>query len=138
MTIQWTKRHFQETITQPLAQADKGSAFFENNIVPLLLGLSGAVFLAVVGILFIFIHPSEVLTVLHYNVYFGVDLLGAWWQVYILPGVAWVFVALNTVLAYYLYTKNQERIAAYLFLLGSLMLMSGVVLGCIAIAYINY
>lgn len=138
MTIRWSGHHFQETIAQPLVQADSGRTFFENNIVRLLLGLFGVLFLVVAGILIFFIRPSEVLTVLHYNVYFGVDLLGAWWQVYILPGVALVFVALNTVLAYYLYTKKQERIAAYLFLLGSLMLMSGVVLGCIAIAYINY
>lgn len=136
--ILWTGRQFQEMIDKPLPQAEEGRSFLENNVIRLLLGLSGFVLLVLAGILIFFFRPSEVLTVLHYNVYFGVDLLGAWWQMYILPGVALVFVFVNMWLSYHFYERRRERIIAYLLLLGVLMLLSGVTIGCIAMAYINY
>lgn len=138
MTLDWPIRQFQETIGQPLSQSDEGKPFFRNNIIRLLLIGIGLMVVAIFGVLPFFLHPSEVLTVLHYNVYFGVDLLGTWWQAYILPGIALCFVGINIWLAYYFYARQQERIAAYLFLLGSLMLLAGVAIGCVAIIYINY
>lgn len=138
MIFNWPVKRFQETIDQPLLEADEGRSFFQNNIVRLLLLCIGLAIGALFGTLPFFLHPSEVLTVLHYNVYFGVDLLGSWWQAYILPGVALCFVGINIWLAFYFYARQQERIAAYLFLLGTLMLLAGVAIGCFAIVYINY
>lgn len=138
MTIDWPVKQFQETIEQPLVQSGEGRLFFQNNIVRLLLIGIFLLCIIIFGALAFFVRPSEVLTVLHYNVYFGVDLIGAWWQVYILPGIAFCFVGMNIWLASYFYTRQQERIAAYLFLLGSLMLLAGVAIGCVAVIYINY
>lgn len=123
---------------EPLLETGSGISFFRNNIVRLFLGLIAFLSLLVVGVLFFFFRPSDVLTVLHYNVYFGVDLLGSWWQIFMLPGVAIVFIIMDIWFAYRLYTGKRERIAAYLLLLGALMLLSSVLVGCVALAYINY
>lgn len=138
MTLDFSRHRFKEVLEKPLLRADEGRTFLGNNIVRLLLLLMGGMFLCIGGILVFFVRPSEVLTVLHYNVYFGVDLLGAWWQVFILPSMTFLFVLGNIMLAWHFYAKKQERIIAYILLLGSLMLLSGTALGSAAVAYINY
>lgn len=35
------------------------------------------------------------LTVLHYNIYSGIDVLGEWYWIYILPGIVLLFSGLN-------------------------------------------
>lgn len=134
----WLRGQFRTEATESLSQVEKGKLFFENSIVRSLLLMQTVLVVAIVGFFAFLLRPTEALTVLHYNVYFGVDLLGAWWQTFILPGIALIFVGMNLALAYRFYTKQHERIAAYLILLGSAMLLSGVALGCIAIGYINY
>lgn len=121
-----------------LREIGKGIPFFGNSIVRSLLLIQVVLAVALVVFLALFLRPSDALTVLHYNVYFGVDLLGAWWQLSILPGVALLFVFMNLMLSYRFYAIQHERIAAYLLLLGSVMLISGVFLGCISAVYINY
>ncbi len=121
-----------------LSRAGQGKTFLQNGIVRSLLLISFGLTLLSVGFLVFLIRPSDALSVLHYNVYFGVDLLGAWWQTFLLPGVALIFALCNTILAERLYTVQRERIAAYLLLLGSAMLLAGSLLGCIAVGYINY
>ena len=123
---------------KPFQEIGKGSTFFKNSIVRSLLLMQGILSGGLVSFFAFFLRPSDALTVLHYNVYFGVDLLGAWWQPSILPGVALSFVLMNLMLAYRFYAIQRERIAAYLLLLGSTMLLAGVFLGCILVVYINY
>lgn len=123
---------------QPLSKVGEGKTFFENSIVRSLLLMQVLLLMSLAGFFAFFLRPSDSLTVLHYNVYFGVDLLGSWWQPVILPGVACIFVFSNLMLSYRFYTRRHERIAAYLLLLGSLMLLSGIGLGCVSVFYINY
>ncbi|MBP6889355.1 MAG: hypothetical protein KBC83_02795 [Candidatus Moranbacteria bacterium] len=134
----WLRGQLQIEVEEPLLRIGKGKTFFENSIVRSLLLMQTISFVALVGLFSFFLRPSKSLTVLHYNVYFGVDLLGAWWQTLILPGVSFVFVLVNLVLAYRFYTTQHERIAAYLLLLGSVMLLFSVALGCLSVVYINY
>lgn len=123
---------------ESLSRIGEGKSFFENGIVRSLLLMQSILSISLIVAFAFFLRPSDSLTVLHYNVYFGVDLLGSWWQPIIFPGVAFVFVFTNLLLSYRFYTRQRERIAAYLLLLGSLMLLSGIWLGCISIFYINY
>ena len=123
---------------ESLSKIGEGKTFFENSIVRSLLLLQSVLLVSLSGLFVFFLRPSDSLTVLHYNVYFGVDLLGSWWQPVILPGVVLVFVLVNLLLSYRFYARRQERIAAYLLLLGSVMLLSGIGLGCISVFYINY
>src|SRR5665647_2127684 len=60
--------------------------------------IAGLLFLLhaiIVGALAIFFRPSDNHVILRYNVYFGIDLLGAWWQVYLLPVLSLAFLLAN-------------------------------------------
>lgn len=120
-----------------VAEVEKGVSFFSNTIVRILMG--GALFagIASLGVVMYFIRPSGTLRILHYNVYFGVDLLGAWWQTYIFPLFSLLFFMVHLVLARYFY-KRSERIAAYLLLLASVLIGFGVLITSASIAFINY
>lgn len=54
---------------------------------------------------------------LHYNIYFGIDLLGFWYQIYLLPGLGLLFFLINFVLAGLFYSK--EKIISYFLIGGS-------------------
>jgi hypothetical protein len=111
--------------------------FFHNAIVQWL-SIGIIVFnLASWVILTIFIRPIDLPIIIHYNVYFGVDIIGSWWQVYFLPFIGGVFFIINFSLAHLFYEK-KERIASYLFLLASLIIQLGIVIASTGIARVNY
>lgn len=109
-----------------------GNAFIKNFLL-------GALFLLLVGwgMLIYFIRPRETPLILHYNVYFGVDLLGTWWQAYVLQGVASLLFLLHTALGYSFY-KKKDRFAAYILLLATNFILFGVAVVSASIAFINY
>lgn len=129
---------FQQGWERPLAQSDGGVSFWNNLLVRILFGATVfAIFLSL-GVLGYFIQPSDaVLMVLHYNVYFGVDLLGLWWQAYILPFLGGVFLLGHLFLARRFYAR-AERIACYLMLFSSGMLSFGILVATVSVALINY
>jgi hypothetical protein len=58
--------------------------------------------------------------ILHYNLFFGVDLVGEYDKVFIMPGIALAFLVLNTFLGNFFY--KIERIASYLLTFNVLIL----------------
>jgi len=112
--------------------------FFKNSIVRWLLTGTLLLNLANWTLLAIFIHPVDFSIILHYNVYFGVDLIGDWRQTYLLPCMGLVFWAINLFLAYRFYNKQKERIASYILLLASLMIQIGLIIASVGIVMINY
>lgn len=121
----------------PLAQSDQGVGFWDNILVRTLLLASLLALFGNVGLLAYFIRPSETPMILHYNVYFGVDLLGIWWQVYMLPFLGTLFFLGHFLLARRFYARS-ERIACYLMLLSAGMLAFGLLVASVSIAFINY
>ncbi len=43
---------------------------------------------------------------LHYNIHYGVDWTGAWWQIFLLPAMSIVFFILNVGIAVYFVRRN--------------------------------
>ncbi len=127
------KSSWEKTITQ----SGNGVSFLENGIVRTLLTAALTPTVIGLGLLAYFIHPSETPIVLHYNVYFGVDLLGIWWQVYALPFLGILFFVGHYVLARRFYL-GAERIACYLMLLSAGMLSLGVLIASVGVVFINY
>ena len=120
-----------------LGQTDTGVSFGKNILVRM---LSFGALLALVGslgCLLYFIRPGGSSIILHYNVYFGVDLIGVWWQAYALPTLGVIFFLGHLFLARRFYLKS-ERIAAYLMLLSAGMLSFGLLIASVSIAFINY
>jgi len=116
---------------------ESGEEFIHNTIVKSLLILGILPTFVSLAVLMYFIRPIQGLLVLHYNVYFGVDLLGVWWQAYIFPFFGILFFVGHFFLAKRFYIRS-ERIAAYLLLLGSGMISFGILIASMSIALINY
>ena len=111
--------------------------FFQSQITRWLLGLSLAANLINWIILKIFVQPVDFPIILHYNVYFGVDILGDWKQVFTLPFLGIVLLVINVLLALFFY-DNKERIASYILLLAMFMIQLNLLVASVSITVINY
>lgn len=120
-----------------IQQSERGISFFKNTIVRILIGVNVVFILASFAVLGFVVRPTSGLFVLHYNVYFGVEIQGLWWQVFIVPIASVLFLCGHLLLARHFYGVN-ERIAAYLALLGSCLIGIGVLIVSGGIAFINY
>lgn len=111
--------------------------FFRNAIVQWFLIATLFLIAANWVVLAVFVRPVDYPIILHYNVYFGVDLIGSWWQVYLLPLMGTIMFFINTILAYIFY-RQGERIASHLLLLASIIVQAGISIGIGGIVLINY
>jgi len=89
------------------------------------------------GLIAFFIRPVDFLIILHYNVYFGVDVIGPWWQVYSLPLIGLIVMGINTVLGYLFYQK-KERIVAHLLMLATFIAQVGITIAVASLLIMNY
>lgn len=111
--------------------------YFRSQIVVWLLILSLAANLADWISLRLFIKPVDFPIILHYNVYFGVDMLGNWKQVFILPFLGLILFMINSYLSLYFY-HQKERIASHILLMATLMLQLSLIIASISVIIINY
>lgn len=111
--------------------------FFKNSIVHWV--LIAAIFLNLINwvLILVYIRPVDFPIILHYNVYLGVDLIGGWWQAYLLPFIGVIILLGNTLLAFRLFVR-QERIASYILLLASIMIQFSLIVASASIIAINY
>lgn len=132
----WKKRE-QNPLDKLIVSFDLGTPFFKNDIVRILLFIGLFPLLASFIVLGSTIFPISIPLILRYNVYFGVSLLGDWWQVYVFP-VAGIFLYGVHVLLARHYYGLRERIASYLVLLASFFMGSGIMLIAIALGIVNF
>lgn len=111
--------------------------YFKNIIVAWLLVLSLAANLTDWIILKLLIQPVDFPIILHYNVYFGVDLRGNYWQVFGIPLVGLFLFLINGWLSKKAY-QGGERIASYLLLMAMLMIQISLIIYSLSIVLINY
>lgn len=91
---------------------------------------------ALFGVVAFFIRPSDDPFILRYNAFFGVDLLGTWWQAYLVPGISFIFFLGNLLLALVL-AKRHSYLAAVILAYGALLIMLSEVVAMAAIISIN-
>ena len=84
-----------------------------------------------------FIRPVDFLIILHYNVYFGVDLIGSWWQMYLMPLIGLLIALVNAFLGYLFY-QRKERIVAHLLMLATFIVQVGISIAVAGLLLINY
>lgn len=89
------------------------------------------------GLIAFFIRPVDFPIILHYNVYFGVDVIGAWWQVYTLPLIGLMILLVNTILGYLFY-KQKERIVAHLLMMAVVVVQISIIIAVAGLLLINY
>lgn len=73
---------------------------------------------------------------LHYNIYFGIDLFGPWYQIFILPLLGLIFFLINFPISSFVYRK--EKILSYFLVATSSFVQIIFVLAIIFIIFINY
>jgi hypothetical protein len=88
-------------------------------------------------ILRLWVQPVDFSIILHYNVYFGVDLIGDYRQVYVLPMIGVILFLINSTLGLYFY-QQKERIASYVVLIAMLMIQMSLVVASTSVILINY
>lgn len=111
--------------------------YFRSVIVAWLLILSLIANLADWIILKLLIQPVEAPIILHYNVYFGVDLKGNYLQVFGIPLIGLFLFLINSLLSLKAY-QGEERIASYLLLMATLMIQINLIVYSLSIILINY
>jgi hypothetical protein len=111
--------------------------YFRNIIIIWLLILSLAANLADWIILKLLIQPVDFPIILHYNVYFGVDLRGNYLQVFGIPLIGLFLLLTNNFLSRKAY-QGGERIASYLLLTAALMIQINLIVYSLSIILINY
>ncbi|MFZ2193474.1 MAG: hypothetical protein WAV31_04490 [Candidatus Moraniibacteriota bacterium] len=89
-------------------------------------------------VLAFFLRPLDGFEVtLHYNVYFGRDMMGEAKRAYFLPFIGLILFAINVPLSIYFY-KLKERIATYIFLITTLSIQLSLLISVISVIIINY
>ncbi|MFA6322317.1 MAG: hypothetical protein WCX71_02455 [Candidatus Buchananbacteria bacterium] len=73
---------------------------------------------------------------LHYNIYYGIDLYGNWYEILYLPAVGLLFLSINFILALYLYSR--EKILSYFLAAVSFLGLFFLALAAIFITLTNY
>jgi hypothetical protein len=116
---------------------DQGVLFWRNGIVRLVTGVALVLNIGAWGVFLLGVSRSREVVILHYNAYLGVDMVGAYQQLFIVPIIGLLFLGVNISLAHFLY-GSQERIAAYMLLLAGVMLEFGVVVASVSLTLVNY
>ena len=94
------------------------------------------IFIVLFSLIAYFIRPSSGTIILRYNAFFGVDLLGVWWQAYLIPGIALAFFLGNLVLALFLY-RRKALLAALILLYGAFFVVVSGALATATLLFIN-
>lgn len=103
-------------------------SYWKNEIIMSILALSCLANISLWAFLFKNQKSSELPVILHYNLFFGVDYLGAYNEIYLIPIVGVIIIFINTILGYLLY--ERERLASYflvfnIFIVQSFLLLAG-------------
>lgn len=94
--------------------------FFGNKIIASNLILSVLLNLIMIVGLYLQVAPRVGPVALRYTIYFGIDLIGPWWQVFMFPLIGIVIIILNFVLAYVIFLK-VKLLSYFLVLTSSLI-----------------
>ncbi len=67
--------------------------------------------------IFVFLDRTQVITILHYNIYFGPDTFGNWYDLMILPGIGLAVAILDFALTSWVW--KRDRYLAYVATVGA-------------------
>ncbi|HWQ60580.1 MAG TPA: hypothetical protein VN420_05565 [Candidatus Fimivivens sp.] len=120
-----------------ILESDEGFPFFRNPLVLSVMTVTGTLLLAsfLIVYFFLFRTDNEVI-VLHYNVYFGIDIIGNPGQAFLIPGVPLLFFLLDLGLAWRFYA-SRERVAAHILLFSALFASLAGAVVSVALSFIN-
>ncbi len=72
---------------------------------------------------------------LHYNIYLGIDYMGAWYKLFTIPAIGLTILALNLALSVFIYFK--DKLIAHILLFSALFAQIILFLSSLSIVWIN-
>jgi hypothetical protein len=114
-----------------------GRDFFYNPLVFWLIFASLVVNLANWLALWFFTKAIDSAIILHYNVYFGVDMIGDRKIAFFMPAIG-LFLLISNVFFGLFFYHQKERVASYILLLAALMIQFSLLIASISVIIINY
>jgi hypothetical protein len=114
------------------------SLIFKDGFFQIVVGFSALINIGIWAFLYLEFSPfgnSEDVLPLHYNIYFGVDLVGAWSRIFVLPLVGAIFIVVNFLIADIIYLR--DKVIGY-FLAGTGLFIQILLFGAVfMVAMIN-
>lgn len=105
--------------TRKLFTLARGSYFWRDRTTLLLMSSSAVLLLSLFIISLTTFVASQEFVALHYTVFFGIDLVGERWNIFVFPAVGLVILSINTLLAWLCY--KPVRFAHHLLLWGTVV-----------------
>lgn len=116
-------------------QIEKSRTFFQDKIIRVNLFFSLILNIALWGFLAWQVKDFPELIPLHYNIYFGIDLLGPWYQIFLLPTIGLVIFIINFFLGTIFFLK--EKIISYFLAGASSLIQILLLIAGLAIVFLN-
>ncbi len=113
----------------------KSNLFLKDKLVLTNLILSLALWFFSLIWLYLEIEPQVEPVALRYTVYFGLDLIGPWWYVYLIPLIGLIILVINFTSAYLIYLNT--KILAHLIILATTIIQVLLVIISILIQLLN-
>ncbi|OGI26347.1 MAG: hypothetical protein A3J76_04255 [Candidatus Moranbacteria bacterium RBG_13_45_13] len=98
--------------------------------------LAALVSLAMWVTIWMIVEPTDQLVIIHYNIYFGVDEIGNWKSIFLMPALSTAILFVNAVLSRFFYYK--ERLVSYLFAAMALLVQLLMAVGLGSVILINF
>ena len=108
--------------------------FYKDRFSFYLINLSLLIILATWSLFLLKKIEKSPLAVLHYNIYFGFDILGNWTKLFIFPGFVLFLSLVNLFLSIYFWTKNRS----WSYFLLTLILLSNLITFIFIFNILNY
>lgn len=129
--------HGLQAFRRGMLESDEGFSFFRN---PLVLSTISASVLLLLGsfitVFFFIYRGAREVIILHYNVYFGIDIIGSPWQAFVVPGAPLIFFLINLILARAFYGVRERVISHILLFSAFFAALAGAVVSA-ALSFIN-
>jgi len=87
------------------------------------------------GMLIFLFRPQEAPIFLHYNIFFGIDLIGPWWKIFYLPVTGFVILVLNAILSGASF--KEDKALSYTMMSLSILFQAMLMAGAYLIAQVN-
>lgn len=112
------------------------SAYFRFTVLPSILLIALGV-----GAIYWLLFPEaaeQIAVPLHYNIHFGVDRYGAWWQIFTTPMIGAIILVLNTMVAGYLWARDKMLSGYVSIAILIMQVLLAVALGFVILLNLSY
>ncbi|HYE59996.1 MAG TPA: hypothetical protein VEA18_02320 [Candidatus Kapabacteria bacterium] len=101
----------------------------------ILLSIAALFHLSIWVVILGYVRPQDDPIFLHYNILFGVDLLGVWWKVYYVPLGGLAILLTNALIGWLLFQK--DKFISYLLLGGAMVCQVFILIAAILLILLN-